>query len=75
MPRHTSYREIAEDLAERIHIGEYAPGEKLPTYEELAKLYSVSRATAQRAITTLRDRGVVRGHQGVGVFVPDQPAS
>lgn len=74
MPRHLNFREIADDLAERIESGEYAPGTQLPTYKELAELYSVSYATAQRAVGTLRDRGVVRGHQGRGVFVEDGPA-
>lgn len=56
-------------MAERIEAGEYPPGSRLPTYRELADLYSVSYATAQRAIGTLRDRGIVRGQQGRGVFV------
>lgn len=75
MPRHLTYRQIADDLAERVKTGEYEPGARLPTYEELAALYSVSRSTAQRAIVLLEDRGVVRGHQGRGVFVEDEPAS
>lgn len=69
MPRLLNYREIADDLAERIESGEYPPESKLPTYEQLAALYSVSRATAHRAIMLLQDRGVVRGEQGRGNFV------
>ena len=73
MPRLLNYREIADDLAERIESGEYPPESKLPTYERLAALYSVSRATAHRAIMLLQDRGVVRGEQGRGNFVEGEP--
>lgn len=69
MPARMTYRDIADDLAARIKAGEYKPGDKLPTYPQLADLYSVSYATAQRAITTLRDRGLARGEPGRGVFV------
>lgn len=69
MPRHLNYREIADDLAARIAAGEYPPGSKLPTYAQVADLYSVSYATAHRAIVMLQARGIVRGEQGRGVFV------
>ncbi|MGC4767465.1 GntR family transcriptional regulator [Micromonospora sp. DT44] len=38
----SGYREVAEDLAARIASGEYAPGERLLTYNELSALYDVS---------------------------------
>ena len=64
-----SYREIAEDIAQRIQAGEYRPGERLPSYTQLAERYSVSFSTAARAIALLRDRGLVVGAPGRGVFV------
>jgi GntR family transcriptional regulator len=69
MPTPLTYRQIADDIAERIRAGEYPPGAQLPSYTELAALYSVHRATAQRAILVLRERGLVVGVQGRGVFV------
>lgn len=66
-----TYRQIADDLAVRIATGEYAPGAKLPTYQELADLYSVGVTTAARAYAVLVDRGVVVGMAGRGMFVPD----
>lgn len=65
-----TYAQIADDLAERIASGEYAAGAQLPSYAELAALYSVSVSTAQRAVSLLRDRRVVVGVPGRGVFVP-----
>jgi GntR family transcriptional regulator len=66
------YRGIANDIAARIATGEYPPGGKIPSYSQLAKLYSVSISTAQRAVIVLRERGLVVGAQGRGVFVRER---
>ncbi|MEV7263992.1 winged helix-turn-helix domain-containing protein [Micromonospora aurantiaca] len=69
MPRHMTYRQIADDLAARIAAGEYPPDAKLPSYTQLAALYSVSVATIQRALLVLEVKDLVRGHVGRGVYV------
>lgn len=68
---HTSYRDIADDLTDRIRRGEkgHQPGDMLPSLSELANLYSVSVSTAARAMGLLRDRGLTVGAQGKGVYV------
>jgi GntR family transcriptional regulator len=66
-----SYRGIANDLAERIRIGEYPPGSRIPSYRQLSTLYSVHISTAQKAVMALEERGVVVGVPGRGVFVRD----
>lgn len=66
-----SYRQVADDLEARIKRGEYEPGTAIPSYRELAELYSVSVSTASRAVALLRDRGVVIGVPGRGVYVAD----
>ncbi|GLH97330.1 GntR family transcriptional regulator [Phytohabitans aurantiacus] len=72
MPIPMGYRDIAADLQERIDTGEYQPGAKLPTYPQLAELYSVSVSTMQRAVALLVDRGWVVSSQGRGLYVPDE---
>lgn len=69
VPRRLTYRQIADDLADRIRSGEYQPGQQLPTYKEAADLYDVSEATAYRAMSLLIDRGLAVGEQGRGTFV------
>jgi GntR family transcriptional regulator len=66
------YRGIANDIEARIAAGEYPPGSKIPSYSQLADLYSVSISTAQRAVIVLRERGLVVGSQGRGVFVRER---
>lgn len=73
MPRHMTYRQIADDVAARISAGEYPPGAKLPSYAQLAALYSVSVATVQRAVLVLEVKGLLRGHAGRGTYVTATP--
>jgi GntR family transcriptional regulator len=70
-PTRLSYREIADDLGQRIASGEYPPGAQLPSTAQLAELYSVSISTVVRAMGLLHDRRVVVSQAGVGVFVPE----
>lgn len=73
MPVPMSYRGIADDVAERITRGEFSAGQALPSYNALALEYGVSYATAARAYGLLRDRGVIIGAVGRGVFVAEKP--
>lgn len=66
-------QQIADDLADRIDAGEYAPHTKLPSTQELAELYSVSTGTIAHVQRLLRDRGLTYGVPGAGVFVEDRP--
>ena len=65
------YRKIAADLRARIEGGEYPPGERLPTYAELATIYSTSVSTVQRAVMLLQAQGVIVGVQGAGLYVAE----
>lgn len=73
MPVPMGFRSIADDIKERVRTGEYKPGEKLPTYGELAALYSVSITTMQRAVGLLVERGVIVTSPGRGIYVADEP--
>lgn len=68
-PRKQSYREIADDIQDRIESGQYQPGEELPSAQGWADIYSVSKSTAERALMVLRDRGLTEGQSGRGTYV------
>ncbi|HON73295.1 MAG TPA: GntR family transcriptional regulator, partial [bacterium] len=63
------YAKIAEALKEEIRNGHFRPGDKLPTEEELCKIYSVSRGTVRRAFQILESEGTISKRQGIGSFV------
>lgn len=63
---------ISASIRAAILTGELAPGAQLPSSNELADLFGVSRMTVQNAIRTLREEGWVDSRVGSGVYVRDQ---
>lgn len=56
-PPHTKHYKLSETLREAIRF--MAPGELLPTVEQLKKKYNVSQTTVTQAMERLRAQGVV----------------
>jgi GntR family transcriptional regulator len=63
------YRQIAEDLRERIESGQIARGSMLPSELELRENYEASRNTVRDALRWLTTRGLVETRNGQGTFV------
>ena len=66
------YRQIAEDLRQRIESGELAPGSQLPTELALRDEYEASRNTVRDAIKWLINLGLVATRPGQGTFVVEK---
>jgi DNA-binding transcriptional regulator YhcF (GntR family) len=64
--------QIAASIRAAILTGELEPGEQLPSGNELAEFFGVSRMTVATAIRKLADEGYVRSVTGSGVYVRDQ---
>jgi GntR family transcriptional regulator len=63
------YVRIRESLREMITAGELKRGQKLPSENELAARYGVSRMTVRQGISDLIDGGLLYRRHGVGTFV------
>jgi len=63
------YKSVSAVLRERVDVGLYQPGARIPTVEELAAEFGVSTITVRRAIRDLSLEGRLTGRQGLGVFV------
>lgn len=72
-PRRMTYRQIADDLTDRIAAGEYPPGALLPSRRELADMYSISTSTADAVMALIVDRGLAYGEPGRGTYVIGPP--
>jgi GntR family transcriptional repressor for pyruvate dehydrogenase complex len=70
---HKLSRGLFEQLAEQIKSGRLAPGERLPTEQELTRAARVSRTVVREAVAALRAEGLVITRQGVGAFVSAEP--
>jgi GntR family transcriptional regulator len=66
------YQDVLGFLQEDIKNGRYSPGEKLPSEDQLAREFSVSRITLREALRVLEDDGVIIRRHGAGTFVRDK---
>ena len=60
---------IYDELYELIQNGTYEPGSQLPSETTLSTTMNVSRMTLRKALTLLREDGLIKDVQGVGHFV------
>lgn len=66
---------LAARLGAQIDSGELAPGDRLPTEQQLATAHGVSRTVVREAVHQLKSRALVVSRQGSGVFVAEKPAN
>ncbi len=60
---------VQEMLIRQIQRGELPAGAKLPTERELSERFTTSRSTIRRALSALRDQGLIEQRVGAGTFV------
>lgn len=67
-----AWAQVERDLRAVIDQG-LEEGLQLPTENDLAAMYGVSRITVRQALAALADVGYVERRQGMGTFVADRP--
>ncbi len=72
--RSPRYIQVYSAVRDWIYQGNYRPGERLPTEEELCRLFQVSRITTRKAVDMLVDEGLVMRQPGRGTFVVEDLA-
>jgi 5'-deoxynucleotidase YfbR-like HD superfamily hydrolase len=63
------YVKIAASIRAAILSGEFEPGTRLPTQDELREFFGVVRSTIGSAIRLLQDEGYLRSIKGSGAYV------
>ena len=67
------YRQLFEQIADKIRSGALLPGERLPATRELAGLIGLNRTTISAAYALLEAEGLIAGQVGRGSFVTGDP--
>src|SRR3546814_3274814 len=62
---------LVQDLRSMITSRALKPGDRLPTEQEVANAFGVSRTVVREAVARLKAEGLVETRQGVGAFVSD----
>ena len=61
--------QVADQLRARIRDGTYAPGQRLPSADDLHEIYDVAPNTARKSLILLREEGLAEMTHGRGTFV------
>jgi GntR family transcriptional regulator len=67
------YLQIMEQIRQRVAVGEWVPGEEIPSIRQLAVALRVSVITVKRAYLELERQGVIVTQQGKGSIVAPDP--
>lgn len=67
--RIAQYKQIENDLLQKINLGYYKKDDLIPTELELSNTYHVSRVTVRKATDNLVAKGLLTRVAGVGTFV------
>ena len=65
----TKYQNLINYIQEQITDGQLDPGEKVPSENQLAERFHISRQTVRKAIGTLEEEGLVQRIRGSGTYV------
>ena len=69
--RRPLYLQIMEQMKHRVAVGDWKPGQEIPSIRALAVDLRVSVITVKRAYLELEHEGVIVSRQGRGSFVAD----
>jgi len=61
--------QAVDEIKRIIHDGQFAPGDKLHSENELTRMLGVSRSSIREAVRLLEVTGIVTVRQGKGIFV------
>lgn len=65
--------QVAEYMKDKIISHEWKPGEKIPSENDLAKQFGISRLSARTALQRLAALGLVEIRVGDGTYIPEFP--
>ncbi|MGA4508053.1 GntR family transcriptional regulator [Propionibacteriaceae bacterium G1746] len=69
------YVQLGDILRKKIQDGEWAPDEKIPSENELNRMYGLSRMTVRQVLTNLVDEDMLYRVHGKGTFVAHRKIS
>jgi GntR family trehalose operon transcriptional repressor len=70
-PMISKFHKISDEIAEKIQIGQFKPGDTLPSESDLCEQYAASRETIRKALNLLSQNGFIHKIQGKGSVVLD----
>ncbi|MET4101209.1 GntR family transcriptional regulator [Roseovarius sp. MBR-78] len=73
-PNIPRYKEIVNELLEKVSVGDLKIGDRLAPETDLAKHYAVSRHTIRETMRCMQELGMIERRKGAGTYlISDQP--
>ncbi len=70
--RHTLVNQVMDRIRELIAAGTYAPGDRIPTEQELAAMFGVGRSSIREAIKIFNYLGIMESKAALGTFISER---
>lgn len=67
------YHQLEDAILVEVRAGRWKAGDRLPTEDQWARQFRVSKITVRQALADLAQRGYVRREQGRGTFLQQPP--
>ncbi|MCX7683503.1 MAG: extracellular solute-binding protein [Anaerolineae bacterium] len=68
------YHQLKTLIREKIELGVWRPGDRIPTEQELCRMYHISRTPVRQALNELEFEGLIVRRPGYGTYVSERTA-
>lgn len=68
------WEQVAQVIRDRITAGDYRPGSRVPSENDLMQEFGIARMTAHKVMRALRAEGAIYTVRGMGSFVAQPDA-
>lgn len=69
------YHQLKTLIREKIELGVWRPGDRIPTEQKLCQLYNISRTPVRQALNELEFEGLIVRRPGQGTYVSEHAAA
>lgn len=63
------YVQVQDAIIKKIILGDYKPGDKIPSIKDLAKDFKINANTVSKSLTDLETQGILETRRGMGTYI------
>ncbi len=63
------YVQVQDAIIKKIILGDYEPGDKIPSIKDLAKDFKINANTVSKSLTDLETQGILETRRGMGTYI------